>query len=337
MTKELMIPNDLTPEVFNNVEPLLKDIQAKVANFNGDVSTDIGRKKIASFAFKISRSKTAVDNMGKEHVAKLKQLPKLVDEQRKIFRDGMDEMRDAVRKPLTDWEDADKERIAVHEGNIAEIVNAGLVSWQVMCIDALKDRLAELQREKATDWQEFAERASKVIAEAIEKTEVAIANRETHDKEQAELEQLRKEKAEREQNERDERIRKEAEEKAKQEAEIEAKREAKKVEAEKLRVIQEKEESERKTKEAEQRAKEAEARAKREAKEAVTRERERVEAAKEKERQEVAKREANKAHKEKILQACIQDLINAGMDSEQATIAIKAISDGLVQNISIRF
>lgn len=154
MTKELIRLNDLTPAVFNNVEPLLKDIQAKVANFNGDVSTDIGRKKIASFAFKISRSKTAVDNMGKEHVAELKQLPKLVDEQRKMFRDGMDEMRDAVRKPLTDWEDADKERIAVHEGNLAEIVNAGLVSWQVMCIDALKDRLAELQREKATDWQE---------------------------------------------------------------------------------------------------------------------------------------------------------------------------------------
>jgi len=141
--QELLVIEKLTPAIFTNkgIDPLLEDIKKRVADFKPDISTDDGRQEIKSFAYKIARSKTALDDMGKELVSEWKSKSKLVDAERKRVRDAMDEMRDAVRKPLTDWEDAEKERIAVHVGNMAEIANAGLVSWQVMCIDALKDRL----------------------------------------------------------------------------------------------------------------------------------------------------------------------------------------------------
>lgn len=360
MTTELIKQEILTPAIYddNKIEQILADIKSRANSFVPDISTKFGRKEVASFAMKIAKCKTAIDGIGKDRVADAKSEIKVVDNQRKLVRDTLDELKEKVRKPLTDFENAEKQRVERLSNGVNALREVGekfAIEWGSFSLVELQDQIQMLDHADDGTWEEFNDAAVKAVKESKEKIEQAIVKRMAYDAEQDELERLRKEAAEREQKERDERIRKEAEEKATQEAEIVAKREAEKAEAEKLRIIQEKEHSERKAKReaelmeldkqaaekgkrlAEAELKATQERAKREAKEAVIRERERVEATKEKERQEVAKREANKAHKEKTLQACIQELINAGVDSEQAIIAVKAISDGLVQNISIRF
>ena len=40
----------------------------------------------------------------------LKALPKQIDESRRIVRERLDALKDEVRKPLTDWENAESAR-----------------------------------------------------------------------------------------------------------------------------------------------------------------------------------------------------------------------------------
>lgn len=53
-------------------------------------------------AHKVARSKTYIDNAGKDLVAELKALPKQIDESRRIVRERLDALKDEVRRPLTE-------------------------------------------------------------------------------------------------------------------------------------------------------------------------------------------------------------------------------------------
>jgi hypothetical protein len=65
-------------------------------------------------AHKVARSKTYIDNAGKDLVAELKALPKQIDESRRVVRERLDALKDEVRRPLTEWE-AEQERIKAEE------------------------------------------------------------------------------------------------------------------------------------------------------------------------------------------------------------------------------
>jgi flagellar motility protein MotE (MotC chaperone) len=65
-------------------------------------------------AHKVARSKTYIDNAGKDLVAELKALPKQIDESRRVVRERLDALKDEVRRPLTEWE-AEQERIAAEK------------------------------------------------------------------------------------------------------------------------------------------------------------------------------------------------------------------------------
>lgn len=88
----------------HKLDDLLNDIRKEVINIVPNVDSVSGRKEIASLAYKVARSKTAIDDAGKELVAEWKKKAASIDAGRKKARDYLDELRDQVRKPLTDWE-----------------------------------------------------------------------------------------------------------------------------------------------------------------------------------------------------------------------------------------
>jgi colicin import membrane protein len=59
------------------VAEIFKIIEEKVKDAPQDISTEAGRKEIASLAYKVARSKTTVDNIGKEYVAERKEALRL--------------------------------------------------------------------------------------------------------------------------------------------------------------------------------------------------------------------------------------------------------------------
>ena len=112
--KELIKQENIDPEeVFLNggMKPIVTDIAKAVSTFVADVNTAAGRKEIASMARKVARSKTFLENIGKTYVAELKKQPVKVDAERRKMKAYLDKLRDKVRKPLTEWEDAETARV----------------------------------------------------------------------------------------------------------------------------------------------------------------------------------------------------------------------------------
>lgn len=160
-----------------------------------DVATEKGRDECRSIAYKIARSKTALDEIGKSLVADWKSRIKIVDAERKYIRDTLDALKEEVRAPLTEWEQRDEKRKEAHVALIREVLNFGHLAerdWMFFDLDETKKQLSYVQTiRESTEWEEFTERGTEACDEAIRQICEAIGRREKYDAEQAELAALR--------------------------------------------------------------------------------------------------------------------------------------------------
>ena len=354
-------PRALVPaEVFatGGVRALLDKIEREVRAVRTDISTPAGRDQVRSLAYKVARSKTALDAMGKGLTDEWRARTDAVNAERRAIRDRLDALAEQVRKPLTEWEDAEKARVAGHERALAEMVEApGYGATETAA--ELELRLSYLRSYPARDWREFAQRAADTLAAEIERTERLLAAARKREAEAAELARLRAEEAERArqeaarlQAEREARIAAEAAERAQRQAEERAahaaRAAAEQAEAERRAAEKQRREAEERAARAEAAAAEAERRAEaeriaaaeraeRDRAAAVEAERRRVAQAEEAARQAEAARAADRAHRGRINKAAADALVALGLTDEQARLVVTAIVAGGVPAISIRY
>lgn len=314
----------------NGLDPYLAQIKAEVDSFVPDMSTDKGRKEIASFAHKIARSKTALDNIGKDLKASIMEQPKLIDAERRRVRELLEGWQAQVRAPLTEYEEAEKARIAEIQAKINEITALP---------DQLKDhgasseiigkKIEEITNDKF-DYQEVQPDADAAKFVAIQKLTTLKA-----EVEQAEIEAK---KAEAERIEAEKKAQAEREAKIKAEAEAKAKADA---EAAIKKAEQEKLEAQQKAKEAEEKAEkdrlEAAEKAEREKKAAVKAEQDRIAKEAQKKADAEARRQANENHRRKINREALDGLVAIGISQDQAKAIITAIAKNEIPNISINY
>ncbi|HHA1700724.1 TPA: hypothetical protein ACOEGA_000623 [Enterobacter asburiae] len=301
--------------VAGGLDAYLEQIRQAV-NEVPDLSTKKGRDRVASLAAQVSRSKTAIEKPGREYLKRLKEAVRPAEAEIKRFVDACDELRDATRRPLTEWE-VEQERIKAEEA-----MNA-------------------LHAEALVMNEEFdLQRAAQIEADH----EMALLMNDKFDRDREE----QRRQAEQAQRERDERLKQEAADKAKREAEERHKAE---LDAAARREAEEKaraELAERQRVEAEQRAarekQEAEARAEREKEEAVAAERRRQEEAEaarlaeeQRKAEEEARRAADKEHRRTVNRRVYADLIAQGIPEEFAQKAVLAIAGGKVQDAHIKY
>lgn len=330
------------------LDPYLAKIKEELDAFVPDVSTKKGRDAIASIAYKVAKGKTALDNIGKDLVAELKDVPKKIDAERKRMRDLLDQWKDEVRAPLTAWEEAEEARQARHKAGI-EWFALRAKEHHDLSLQELRASLAEVDS-KAVDqsWEEYEADAHRAKAKALDALAAAVVAREKHEAEQAELAKLRAEAAAREQKEREERIAREAAERAQREAEAKAqaereaaiKREADAAAAAERRELELKlaaERAEREKAEALQREQQAKADAERREAEAVAAEQRRVAAIAEAEAKEAKRREADKAHKTAVNRAALEAFMKGGLSEECAKTAVTLIAKKAIPAVSITY
>lgn len=330
------------------LDPYLAQIKAELDAFTADVSTKKGRDAIASIAHKVAKSKTALDTIGKDLVAELKDVPKKIDAERKRMRDLLDQWKDDVRRPLTEWEEAEAAREAGHKAGIDWFLlraseHDGLSTGE------LRTTLAEVDARVVDEaWEEFEAEAHRAKAKALDRLTAALATREKQEAEQAELAKLRAEAAVREQKEREERIAREAAERAQRDAEAKAQAEREAVirreqeakaaaERRELELKLAAERAEREKAEAVQREQQAKADAEGRAAEAVAAEQRRVAQQQAAEAAEAKRRERNKAHKASVNRAALEAFVAGGMTEECAKQAITLIAQKAIPAISITY
>lgn len=364
MSNELaVLPKETALQVFqqpNGLDPILKTIRAEIDAFKPDMTTASGRAAIASFAYKVARSKTYLDDTGKELVAELKSIPTKIDAERKRVRELLDAWKDEVRRPLTEWEQKEETRVKKHSDNLASLTELGIMFSSEPDSLSLKDRIAAIEGVTVDDtWQEFKDKALQAKGDGLASLHTLLVTAEKREAEAAELQRLRDEAAARLRRENEERIAKEAADKAR--AEAEAKAAAERAEVER-KAREEREAAERKQREAEQKARqEKEAAAAREAglkrqaekaeqdrKDAEERavraaaeERARIEKKQaddaEAARREAERREADKVHKTKINRAALAALVEGGVPEKAAKQAIQLIAKKAVPHVSIAY
>lgn len=332
----------------SGLEPYLEKIRAEVSAFVPDVSTRKGRDAIKSLAHKITRSKTALDSVGKELVAELKDVPKKIDAERKRVRDALDALRDEARRPLDEWEAKEAAREQAHMDGIVrmQVMAAGLDAADS---SALAERIAEVEQVAiGPQWEEFEAEAARTKDATLAALRPALEKRRQYEAEQAELARLREEQAAREQQEREQRIAREAAERAQREAEqraqderdATAKREADaKAEAERreLELKLQAERAEREKLEAQQRAEQAERDAEERARQAAEQERQRIADEQRREAEAARQREADTKHRASINRAALAAFIAHGFTEDQARKAITLIAKQQIPHISISY
>jgi len=332
-----------TPE---GMDLIIAEIENEVADFqafHAVVETKEGRAKIISMAAKIAKCKSPIKNLATELKEESKKLIDGVNSQWNRYEKAMDELRDAVRKPVDEIEEKEAKILKERQDRLNDLEyykNANSCSIEIDDkIKFFKEIRKKVEELSVYDWGDFKFKAETLSQEVILILELKIADSLKQKEQEAELIQLKKEKAERDKKDAEKRIAKEAEERAKKEAEESIKR------AEQAKI------------DAENRARESERIAKDEAQkfaiEAVEKERQRVAEIARKEAEASEKREANKRHRNKIhgeisiafleaLGIYYKDVSNEDIESVENTHEmchkiIDAISENKISHLTINY
>ncbi|MGE5985005.1 hypothetical protein ACQJ21_02130 [Klebsiella michiganensis] len=313
--------------VANGLDAYLEQIKQAV-NEVPDLSTDKGRKRVASLAAQVSRSKTAIEKPGREYLKRLKEAVRPAEAEIKRFVDACDELRDATRRPLTEWE-AEQDRLKKEEE-------------ERIAAEAYSKMRDEADRMNA-DFDVAKAEALKIKLEADH--ELALLMNDAFDREQAE----KAAEAERQRIAHEEEIKLQAAEKAKREAEEKAVAELAAIKQREADAIAAKAQAELLAKQAEERAEkqrlEALAQAEREKQAAIEEERQKAVAAEaarlaEEKRiaDDTARREQDVKHRKAIGTEIVNALLaNTSINREQAIEVLAALKDGLIPHSKINY
>lgn len=353
------------PEI---ADGFLSEMETEVSQLTPVVTSKKGRDAIAALAYSISRAKTAVDNAGKGLNEDHRKAILKVDTVRKKLREGLDALRDKVRQPLNEWEDAEKareERInsSLRLLNTLSRPPAGVTANEIA---ATIEELCELECSDAL-YGDRAEEIASVRDRVIETLTTTHATVKRAEDAQAELAQIKAEQAEKERIEaearakadaeeaeakraQDERQRQEAERQAVADKAAEEARAQERAEAEaRERAAEEVREAERREAariaaeaEAAQRAEvekaQAEAKAAADALAAKEREEADARARAEAEAAETARRQADAAHRERVIANAVDAIIRqTSLSDGEARAVINTIAAGQVPAVSIHF
>ncbi len=352
-------------------DDLFNHIRSEIEAFKPDLTTAKGRDAIKSFAFKITRTKTAVDDAGKKLTEEWRTKTNAVNQARNEAKAELSALAESVRKPLTDWEEAEAARISecrevikwlksslnVYMDETADDVRARgkIVFETVLDPDKYGDMLAEAQEAKDATVESLKVSLARLTKEEADRAELARLQ-------QAEQERLAKEEADRVAEAEAKRIADEAAEEERRAAEQAERAEQQRIENERLenerieqakrdaadaarieaeRVAQAQRDEEQRQRDAEQAEKD------RKAAEALQAERDRVatlerenaarEQAEQKLREETEARQKDQEHRTAIKTAAKEALIATGASNALATKIVLAILAGDIPSVRLEF
>lgn len=349
MSKESMLidPSALNPaEIFvpNGTDKLIKIVESEIDGFQGDVSTEEGRKEIYHLDRKIASSKAAINKLRLDYTADVRQKLSDINDEGKKFVERMEELQCQVSRPLDEWKAKEKSRVEALTERLNKIKDQyefplEISSGELIARRALVNDYYDCSG--GFDWQDFLKVAGEERDKALSLIDAKISQVKAQEEQAAELEKLRKEAAERAKKDEDERLRKEGEERARRELEEKAERDRKSQE-DAIRAEQEraaKAESDKIA--AEKAAQEARDNAEKQAKEAAEKARLEEIARQEEEsariKTEKESRERDKKHRAKINNEAVSAIVAMDFEEEDAKELITAIAKGKIPNVKIHY
>lgn len=295
------------PKLFidGKIDPILEEIKKRADDFisTQDLTTKAGREDTRAFAYKIARSKTLLEEAGKKCAEPLEDKLNKIKNERKRIKLKLEFLQSEVRKPLSEWEENEQERIEKLKIKLSKLESYMEIQFSTST-DVLNSVIELHKFFESTDFEERKNEASLLYLKTqkfFENLGIQILIREEKEREEQRLleEERRRIKTVEEENSRL-RVAFEKERQEKQEAEN-RERKAKEALLKEERLKIEAQERERLSKErSEIKAKELADRAEREKQAAIEAERKRIAEAAEAAHQREELKKSEEAHKEKI-------------------------------------
>lgn len=309
----------------NIVAQISEQAKAQAAEITTDMTIAKNRRALVSLARTVASAKVEIDNTGKSLVEDAKARIKVVDNNRKAVRDQLDELRDAIRQPVTEWEEAEKAKEAAIEADKQQIRTLSQFideSGNRKTSEQLKadfNRINAFTQSDNADIIATAETALNLLQQHIQAAQ-------QYESQQAEIARLEAEKAAREKAEYEAKIAAQAAEQAKREAEAQAEREA--IERAKIEAQLKAEAAERE-KQAMAERMEAEKQAAAEA------ERQRIEAEQRAKAEAEAKRASDENHIRQINRGIYTVMLNCGISEQAAQAFLLKLQNGEVPHLKV--
>lgn len=336
-----VLPIEQPLECFKPFVAELAKMEAENKALVFDYTSLKGVAAAKSHIYKLRKTKKPVDDARSRAKADALAFIRNLDGQRNEIIAKIDAMIEVHEAPIREAEEREAQRVAEHRQIIEYIASLNAVpGMSSQDIGKLCGYLSAVVVDESLE--EFRDEAAILYTQKSADLQVAYAAAVKREQEEAELAQLRAEKAARDQRDREEAITREAAEKARLETEarVQAEREAAEARerAEKARAERAEAEAQAAIKNAARAQREAEERAAEAAREAEARVRREAEQQAEQERQAQAKREADVAHKAEVNRNAVAALVHhACINEADARAVVTAIARGLVANISIRY
>ena len=216
-------------------EAFYEKLKAEAAKVSGDVSTNKARDEVRSMAFKIAKTRAAIDQARLGLTEEWRTKTAQANTAGKAIKERLESLEEQVRKPLTDWEKAEADRVKAHTDLMTAITKAEFVGIEdtaesvaerIEWLDSITldraihlDQLEWMQRAKERACEKLTAQHVRLIREELERAELELLReKEALRLAEVEAERERAEAAKAE-AERLERLRQEAIEEAKREAE----------------------------------------------------------------------------------------------------------------------
>ena len=295
---------DGNPKILGVVEA----IEQQAGSIVFDITTKAGQETCRKISATVAKAKTAIDNAGKTKKEEYTVFTKRIDSDRNLAKNRLQALQDAIRQPLTDMENAEKQRKEMLENRLNNLEN--YFDVYTVTSAAVGDAITALQNTLIDEsWEEYQSIAAAKKAQELDRLQTLFAQAQQREADAAELAALRAAQAEQQ------RI-------AQEQAMLEQARQAAAAEAEQ-KIL------------AAQRAAEAAATA------AANAERiafERLEAKQAADAQAEAQRVADTENRERVILQTVGDIcLNCDIDREKALQLALAIADGKITHLAIKF
>lgn len=337
--------NEMTPATIGDnsriraYDPLRKEVEGlkkQAAEKAFDYEDPEGNKDARSYVHSLRKVKGELDRVRKAEKAESLALGRRIDAQAAEIESEIEALIQVHQAKIDEIKAREEARVKKHEDHIAAIETAGRgasEAWVSQPLDLMQTRLAEIEEESKADpatFEEFAPLYQRAFDTSLLHLRDAIAKREKHDAEQAELAKLRKEAEDRKREEEAERLRKEGEERARRQAEADAKERERLAEEGRQRAEQERIAAAERQERAAEQERQAAARREQELKEQAEKA-ERLEA------EEQRRREANKRHRAGINNAAKQAFMKGGLSEKDAETAVTLIAAKKIPNVTVAY
>ncbi|MBR7002084.1 MAG: hypothetical protein IKI11_05445 [Neisseriaceae bacterium] len=186
VSSALFVDENKVKALIDNIADIAKEQEKAV-----DLDNPKELKKLSKISREVASLKVKIDDFGKSLVEDAKKQIKVVDNNRKLVRDNLDALRDKIRQPLTDFENAEKARIQAKDNAVR--LCSKHKEFLTPSADELKGFLSEVEQLNPADFGEFAEQITVERQTAIDALKMRIEKQEEIDRQAEENARLKAE------------------------------------------------------------------------------------------------------------------------------------------------